>query len=130
MRSCFPRSIERGLIEAVGPWIKIGLAPFAFRVQLNAASLKQHGYPLPGTTAAPFRVQLNAASLKPLIKLFTMRSRRCFPRSIERGLIEATGLIACAEQQATFPRSIERGLIEARSRHDSGVRSTALSAFN
>jgi len=36
-----------------------------------------------------------------------------FPRSIDRGLIEAVSESVASEMLSTFPRSIDRGLIEA-----------------
>jgi len=44
-----------------------------------------------------------------------MHNRSLFPRSIERGPIEATTAISARACQITFPRSIERGPIEAES---------------
>ena len=38
---------------------------------------------------------------------------RLFPRSIDRGLIEASPLCRSATRVVLFPRSIDRGLIEA-----------------
>uniref|UniRef100_UPI001E5A8893 hypothetical protein n=1 Tax=Nocardia farcinica TaxID=37329 RepID=UPI001E5A8893 len=60
----FPRSKERGLIEA---WLHHvgGLSRIpAFRVRKNAASLKLKVPVLPEEIAQPFRVRKNAASLK------------------------------------------------------------------
>jgi len=61
----FPRSIERGLIEASSR-LPFQMDHWAhFRVRLNAASLKQvEGRRLLGRLDAHFRVRLNAASLK------------------------------------------------------------------
>ena len=61
----FPRSIDRGLIEARNRRI------------------------LPDDTAHNFRDQLIAASLKHKGNLFQMAPGMKFPRSIDRGLIEA-----------------------------------------
>ena len=41
----FPRSKERGLIEAISSSNAIDPDGLGFRVQKNAASLKQHTYP-------------------------------------------------------------------------------------
>ena len=72
----FPRSKERGLIEAVFPWS-------------DADAL------------APFRVRKNAASLKPSIDLGLRRRVADFPRSKERGLIEAD----CGRCQGRWSRA-------------------------
>jgi len=50
-----------------------------------------------------------------------------FPRSIERGLIEAAASSARSGRRDTFPRSIERGLIEAKTRRR--TMSSALGSF-
>ena len=133
----FPRSIDRGLIEA---WSALFARSSAspFRDQLIAASLKPD---CAGDTAEPllaFRDQLIAASLKqePLLQSKTWAVT--FPRSIDRGLIEAhwrraeataasafrDQLIAASLKRpgaritkavaGCFPRSIDRGLIEAK----------------
>ena len=61
---CFPRSLERGFVEA---GVNHAPAPcsYAFRARLSAASLKQ-----------VFMELMNA-------------STRPFPRSLERGFVEA-----------------------------------------
>ena len=84
-----------------------------FRVQKNAASLKQRhvlGTPLPQFS---FRVQKNAASLKRDVIVTGILYGEFLPRSKERGLIEATR--SRRTNAATLPlsRSKERGLIEA-----------------
>ncbi len=157
----FPRSQERGLIEAwrakccgnrCHPFrvrknaaslkpadydaVKAVLA--AFRVRKNAASLKLLPPHRTNRGHAAFRVRKNAASLKPchsvvfMTKLHPFRVRKnaaslkrhsgrvgdwchgVFPRSQERGLIEA-GISSTDGRGALsrFPRSQERGLIEA-----------------
>ena len=58
-----------------------------------------------------FRDQLIAASLKPALHLAALIGT--FPRSIDRGLIEARAISDCGSPHAVFPRSIDRGLIEA-----------------
>ena len=60
-----------------------------------------------------FRVRKSAASLKLGIFFQPTRATCFFPRSKERGLIEATRLVECPSSKDRFPRSKERGLIEA-----------------
>jgi len=62
--SGFPRSIERGLIEAVGTG-PLPNSRVSFRVQSNAASLKRVDLRALRRRELGFRVQSNAASLKP-----------------------------------------------------------------
>jgi len=57
---------------------------------------------------------LNAASLKRQVIGAARFHRFEFPRSIERGLIEASPVVARRFPSGEFPRSIERGLIEAK----------------
>ena len=63
-----------------------------FRDQLIAASLKPEPLHVFGQEGPNFRDQLIAASLKPVVGLGFQPARREFPRSIDRGLIEATQL--------------------------------------
>ncbi len=61
----FPRLFERGLIEAPTLHFAQFLRPIAFRVYLNAASLKPVDMSNDADfTTGAFRVYLNAASLK------------------------------------------------------------------
>src|SRR6516225_4076730 len=88
-RSQFPRSIERGPIEACYPRPRLAPLPY-FRAQLSAAPLKQG--------VRHYKIILAAQ----------------FPRSIERGPIEAMlSLTILLLSMIVFPRSIERGPIEA-----------------
>ena len=98
----FPRSIERGLIEA-----ELDVAQVSddrrFRVRSNAASLK------PGIVTSPpfmdslrFRVRSNAASLKRVSLGCGRGAVNQFPRSIERGLIEAYFLPAVERSRRSF----------------------------
>ena len=85
----FPRSKERGFIEAL-------------RRPADQTS-----------DAGAFRVQKNAASLKPLSVVVWCPTRRPFPRSKERGFIEAMHQFGDCPLPTNFPRSKERGFIEA-----------------
>ena len=60
-----------------------------------------------------FRVRKNAASLKQPFRTELVSRMMRFPRSKERGLIEASYQIPNAAYPYQFPRSKERGLIEA-----------------
>ena len=60
-----------------------------------------------------FRVRKSAASLKPIALNCLVRLRNYFPRSKERGLIEAFLAGGFSNSDPAFPRSKERGLIEA-----------------
>jgi len=92
--------------------LKCGTA--TFRDRKIAASLK----PVPNITFAfsstAFRDRKIAASLKHRLfskdKAFVLP----FPRSKDRGLIEAAEATRSAGSAANFPRSKDRGLIEAR----------------
>src|SRR5689334_8508312 len=84
-----------------------------FRDQLIAASLKQDVNLQLQFSGADFRDQLIAASLKHEWLIDALRRALQFPRSIDRGLIEATIRSADCACGGTFPRSIDRGLIEA-----------------
>ena len=133
----FPRSKERGLIEADGYYGASAVGAFPFRVRKNAASLKPHrrarlpiethAFPRSKerglieanawsgskTVSASFRVRKNAASLKPIPGPGgPVIPRSDFPRSKERGLIEAPPLPGRCSAAYPFPRSKERGLMK------------------
>src|SRR5581483_5849830 len=106
------RSFERGFIEA-----PLGL-PCSddrryFRARSSAASLKQVGVERSVAPVGDFRARSSAASLKR--QYFFCRGSGVvrFPRSFERGFIEATPGDSCHPAPAAFPRSFERGFIEA-----------------
>ena len=84
----FPRSIERGPIEA-RPSSGLYRHPGYFRVQLSAAPLKLLEPFTSGPPLQDFRVQLSAAPLKLQITEEEVGDAWRFPRSIERGPIEA-----------------------------------------
>ena len=87
--STFPRSKERGLIEAVCftiGWISVELP---FRVRKSAASLKPGSLGTNTGLGETFRVRKSAASLKRVLVLVARLQLDDFPRSKERGLIEA-----------------------------------------
>ena len=85
----FPRSKERGLIEACVP--RMSQAE-----RLSFPRSKERGL-----------IEANLLS-------HVFRLTPAFPRSKERGLIEAFPLHPIERQQLHFPSSKERGLIEAR----------------
>ncbi len=60
-----------------------------------------------------FRVQTNAAPLKQIRSRHELRPKPNFPRSNERGSIEAIAKRSPLVGGLTFPRSNERGSIEA-----------------
>ncbi len=104
----FPRSNERGLIEAVRPMRRRTLGPTTFRAQMIAASLKPITY-----------------------RAGVGRVNQHFPRSIDRGLIEASLRGRTLDRaRLDFPRSIDRGLIEAQAGHENSVGLEDLSAIN
>ena len=81
---------------------------------LIGASLKLEHVAHPRLQRPDFPGLLIGASLKPREALRQIRRDLRFPRSIDRGLIEALQqLTASAKGLVTFPRSIDRGLIEA-----------------
>ncbi len=85
----FPRSIDRGSIEA-NRVTDVRNRSVTFRVQLIAAPLKLEALGIaPGLHTTAFRVQLIAAPLKQVNQCVFQRIRHNFPRSIDRGSIEA-----------------------------------------
>ncbi len=92
LSSLFPRSDERGSIEAG-----------SLRASLQGVS-------------TCFHVRMNVALLKLVVNNHSSRSIHKFPRSDERGSIEATRPFPTATHSPRFPRSDERGSIEARLR--------------
>ena len=133
-----PRSIDRGLIEAIKAQKRRKRANKAFRDQLIAASLKLIVAFPSRSVVFSFRDQLIAASLKLTNQQAGADKDQPLPRSIDRGLIEAgplgdrvsdrvsafrDQLIAASlkldvqavqvGEAVTLPRSIDRGLIEA-----------------
>ena len=87
----FPRSYERGSIEAT---------PFD-SLHVSAGDR--------------FHVRMNVAQLKRSDSSDSERRLRWFPRSYERGSIEAISMCLMARRAGIgmFPRSYERGSIEA-----------------
>ena len=109
---CFPRSIERGPIEAASCWHPPH-DPLSFPRSIERGPIEAGPYLLPCLPSSAFRVQLNAAPLKLLLHASRGAYRHVFPRSIERGPIEAPNTPAGRTLTCGFPRSIERGPIEA-----------------
>ena len=62
---------------------------------------------------ATIRDQLIAASLKPTFTNSIGETLPSYPRSIDRGLIEAEDSGPSLASRDIYPRSIDRGLIEA-----------------
>ena len=60
-----------------------------------------------------FRARLSAAPLKHSVRGLGTTVRPSFPRSIERGPVEAMPVLSAASRLHCFPRSIERGPVEA-----------------
>ena len=133
----FPRSPERGPIEAVRSR-QPAMLPTYFRALLSAAPLKQPQPRVhPQQDQRHFRALLSAAPLKPPSFLSRVAMSALFPRSPERGPIEADleslfigtytnfrALLSAAplkhgravrqvDHLMLFPRSPERGPIEA-----------------
>ena len=90
IRLLFPRSAERGSIEAVSSRAASCLRVPRFHAQLSVAPLKPRDA----------RRQPNARQPE-------------FPRSAERGSIEANVVEQSVAESEEFPRSAERGSIEA-----------------
>src|SRR5207244_230917 len=100
----FPRSIDRGPIEAIREWSSKGTFRH-FRDRLIAAPLKLwHDTAFPSTDYT-------------------------FPRSIDRGPIEADKKLLARVIHIVFPRSIDRGPIEA-TRAESFCGTFAISAID
>ena len=109
----FPRSSERGSVEAWQVPEKPRLLRAAFRVLRNAAPLKPDlGMVVEGQDP-PFRVLRNAAPLKPAYFGQSATRLGSFPRSSERGSVEAGVKAECCTTRCRFPRSSERGSVEA-----------------
>jgi len=86
-----------------------------FRAQLSAAPLKPSYSVLRKFRGCGFRAQLSAAPLKLFSSVTSTKSLpEWFPRSIERGPVEARLKIDHENlAHGLFPRSIERGPVEA-----------------
>ena len=84
----FPRSPERGLIEAWSIKAAIRRSEY-FRAPRSAASLKRGWHPDTRHDHRHFRAPRSAASLKPVTLRLPELWGWQFPRSPERGLIEA-----------------------------------------
>ena len=99
-----------------------------FRDQLIAASLKL-AVPVDHAevTHQNFRDQLIAASLKRSYRCLQLVFDLSFPRSADRGLIEAVASQLGISPSTPFPRSADRGLIEAWS--SCGPRCASATAF-
>ena len=89
------------------------MTQIGFRVRKNAASLKRFRLQERPSLWPSFRVRKNAASLKHQEQDGSGCRQALFPRSKERGLIEAGGRTTERVLDEEFPRSKERGLIEA-----------------
>ena len=111
--SKFPRSRERGPIEADRRWAQGWWFGWYFRAHVSAAPLKRRMHAACSHHAKDFRAHVSAAPLKPPASRRGQRSTATFPRSRERGPIEARKRTSCAISPKRFPRSRERGPIEA-----------------
>ncbi len=134
----FPRSAERGSIEAIfclcvyGPplrcfHVRLSVAPLKhprihvgsdtarnrFHVRLSVAPLKRVWSRCAGGPVGRFHVRLSVAPLKRPSPRVSCPSADRFPRSAERGSIEASSQWRNADCDHRFPRSAERGSIEA-----------------
>src|SRR5947209_2523830 len=83
-----------------------------------AASLKRVTLTFGAEGAHHFRDHMIAASLKPGRAVAVPVPVSGFPRSYDRGLIEAGTCSRRKPRAASFPRSYDRGLIEARNRQE------------
>ncbi len=89
----FPRSTDRGPIEAFAIRVPVFPADDNFRGQLTAAPLKLMVAAASGVfTATNFRGQLTAAPLKQRPVVLGDKPLWKFPRSTDRGPIEAIGI--------------------------------------
>ena len=108
----FPRSIDRGLIEAHdGPRNRQGITDF--RDQLIAASLKLQVRQDLGRKSHHFRDQLIAASLKRGVAAMDGGAFAYFRDQLIAASLKRGCALDVAAWPAEFPRSIDRGLIEA-----------------
>ncbi len=80
---------------------------------MNAAPLKRIEIVSSLSVLVAFRVPMNAAPLKRTADRLGHCSKRRFPRSYERGPIEARVALVVSSLAKPFPRSYERGPIEA-----------------
>ena len=90
--SRFPRSNERGSIEARRPPLKVSHGSFGFHVRMNVAQLKPARSSILPVGGKCFHVRMNVAQLKPTIRMPPHIPFVGFPRSNERGSIEAMQL--------------------------------------
>ncbi len=85
----FPRSKERGPIEARGLADEPVLGPVNFRARKSAAPLKHLTHESQRLHHRDFRARKSAAPLKPRAAASPRERVAVFPRSKERGPIEA-----------------------------------------
>ena len=111
-RRTFPRSEDRGLIEA-SHYFPPFFAWAYFRDPRIAASLKQECGDILRLLVVHFRDPRIAASLKRASASSKTSCPSSFPRSEDRGLIEAGFRRRPKAFRPVFPRSEDRGLIEA-----------------
>ncbi len=99
-----------------------------FRDHMIAAPLKRPLRLTVSTIPLTFRDHMIAAPLKPGRWIINEADRR-FPRSHDRGSIEAKSIPPCSARNAAFPRSHDRGSIEALSALVISARTCILSAI-
>ena len=110
----FPRSKDRGLIEATRRKSFWTAESGGFRDRKIAASLKPVSRGV--VSHAAYHVSAIERSRPHRSRYRSQVGKRRkwkFPRSKDRGLIEAARAGSCGRSRRTFPRSKDRGLIEA-----------------
>ncbi len=84
-----------------------------FRDQLIAAPLKQAYIGVLNHRLTTFPRSIDRGSIEAAVKSVVPAGEPCFPRSIDRGSIEAGRDPSLTTNTHSFPRSIDRGSIEA-----------------
>ena len=111
--------------------VKVSITPIrGFHVRMNVAQLKQLVAWSLRWVRHRFHVRMNVAQLKRNQAHLNSMMSESFPRSNERGSIEASWLPfgSCAAE-AEFPRSNERGSIEASAKIVNFVHDEIVSTF-
>ena len=113
-RRTFPRSRERGPVEARSLVTDSRVGLF-FRAHVSAAPLKhqaRQGHP---RRLQPFRAHVSAAPLKPVIPRRSLTiGLRAFRAHVSAAPLKHSQENASIKQTKHFPRSRERGPVEAK----------------
>ena len=126
----FPRSFERGSIEAISLTVSIIWIGPSFHVRLSVAPLK-HRLTIALLLLLPgrFHVRLSVAPLKPSTNRAREAGRLRFHVRLSVAPLKPAIVQDYKLAANEFPRSFERGSIEASVSDDSGVAACRVSTF-